>query len=286
MRRWCSVLAVATAAGFVAPAAPYQVAPHPTQQTPASKERDKRTSGGQVPGSAIIVQQDAVQKELKLTPDQRKAIHELPQVIKKKFEADFEAMYKLQGEERRAKSAEIREKHTAEFPKALDEVLTQTQRTRFKQLQLQHRGGDAFTQKEVIAALQLSEEQQSQIKEITRQRVKTNRKELLNQIDKVLDDTQRKRWAELVGAPFEFKSPDPEPAIEKSNARTIDPKLTVGSREWVDACIEAWKPNEDETRITQIGWAKTIQQAKELAKEHRRPVFLFNFSGRIEQNRC
>lgn len=45
-------------------------------------------------------------------------------------------------------------------------------------------------------------------------------------------------------------------------------------------------PAVDERRMDEIGWARDIRDALRLAKEHRRPVFLFTHDGRIAAGRC
>jgi hypothetical protein len=45
-------------------------------------------------------------------------------------------------------------------------------------------------------------------------------------------------------------------------------------------------PAESERRLDEIGWATDIRHALQLAKEHRRPVFLFTHDGRMAVGRC
>lgn len=46
------------------------------------------------------------------------------------------------------------------------------------------------------------------------------------------------------------------------------------------------QPKAEEKRFDEIGWAKDIREAKRLAKEHNRPVFLFTHDGRMNIGRC
>jgi hypothetical protein len=48
---------------------------------------------------------------------------------------------------------------------------------------------------------------------------------------------------------------------------------------WVERHVRDWQPTADERRFDQIGWARDIRDALRLAKEHRRPVFLFTYDG-------
>ena len=54
----------------------------------------------------------------------------------------------------------------------------------------------------------------------------------------------------------------------------------------IDALVaERWtKPAEK--RFDEIGWADDIRHALSLAKEHRRPLFLFTMDGRVNTGRC
>jgi len=55
---------------------------------------------------------------------------------------------------------------------------------------------------------------------------------------------------------------------------------------WVDQRVHQWQPTEKEKRWETIGWAKDIRDAIRLAREHRRPVFLFTLDGRMGVGRC
>jgi hypothetical protein len=47
----------------------------------------------------------------------------------------------------------------------------------------------------------------------------------------------------------------------------------------VDKRIEDWQPTKPERAFEEIGWAKDLREALRLAKEHRRPAFLFTYDG-------
>jgi hypothetical protein len=67
------------------------------------------------------------------------------------------------------------------------------------------------------------------------------------------------------------------PAIPVTNAALAD---------WVNQRAEQWQPTRAERRFDQIGWARDIQAAERLAKEHGRPVFLFTHDGHMATGRC
>ena len=54
----------------------------------------------------------------------------------------------------------------------------------------------------------------------------------------------------------------------------------------IDAKIAAWSPKPAEKRFDEIGWAQDIRTALKLAKETRRPVFLFTMDGQVNIGRC
>jgi hypothetical protein len=72
------------------------------------------------------------------------------------------------------------------------------------------------------------------------------------------------------------------PAVE----RPATPVTDAGLADWVNQRVEEWQPTREERRFDQIGWARDIQSAERLAKEHGRPVFLFTHDGRMATGRC
>jgi hypothetical protein len=66
-----------------------------------------------------------------------------------------------------------------------------------------------------------------------------------------------------------------------SSATTADDELA-----WVKTRVAELQPTAKEKRFDEIGWAKDIREAKRLAKEHNRPVFLFTHDGRMNIGRC
>ena len=68
-----------------------------------------------------------------------------------------------------------------------------------------------------------------------------------------------------------------------SNARYSDPDKLA---KWVDRRVRQLQPTKDERRIDEIGWAKTVLEAERLAREYKRPIFLFTYDGNIDTGRC
>ena len=46
------------------------------------------------------------------------------------------------------------------------------------------------------------------------------------------------------------------------------------------------EPRAEEKRFDEIGWATEIREARRLAAQHQRPVFLFTHDGRMNIGRC
>jgi hypothetical protein len=63
-------------------------------------------------------------------------------------------------------------------------------------------------------------------------------------------------------------------------------KTTVRDAAWIDQRVKDWQPTAEEKRFDEIGWAKDIREAEKLARENKRPVFLFTHDGRMNFGRC
>jgi hypothetical protein len=55
---------------------------------------------------------------------------------------------------------------------------------------------------------------------------------------------------------------------------------------WVDERVREWQAKPSERKFDQFGWVTEIRAALELARKHRRPVFLFTHDGRMAVGRC
>jgi hypothetical protein len=68
--------------------------------------------------------------------------------------------------------------------------------------------------------------------------------------------------------------------VAQDNRVLDDPRPTVAKR------VQLWQPVAAERRFDEIGWAADILQARRLAREHNRPVFLFTHDGHMAVGRC
>jgi hypothetical protein len=70
-------------------------------------------------------------------------------------------------------------------------------------------------------------------------------------------------------------SPVPAPALPDAELKTV-----------VDQRVRALQPSASDRRFDEIGWAREIVTAQRLARESKRPVFLFTHDGRMNLGRC
>jgi hypothetical protein len=162
----------------------------------------------------MLLGQESVQKELKLTPDQ---IEKTKAALDKQGQA-FQELQGLQGEERAKKFDEMRK----EADKTIAEILKPDQAKRLKQITLQQQGvRGAVANPEIAKELAITEDQKGKIQEIQEETGKQmkelfqggfseeNRKKMteINKAanDKVmvlLTDDQKAKWKEITGEPF------------------------------------------------------------------------------------
>ncbi len=166
------------------------------------------------PSPMMLLGQESVQKELKLTPDQ---IEKTKAALDKQREA-FQGLGNLQGEERAKKFEEMRK----EADKTIAEILKPDQAKRLKQITLQQQGvRGAVANPEIAKELGITEDQKGKIQEIQEETGKQmqelaqggfseeNRKKM-QEISKaandkvmgLLTDDQKSKWKEITGEPF------------------------------------------------------------------------------------
>lgn len=172
-------------------------------------------------GGLFLLQNEAVQKELKLAEEQISQAREAGQKLRERFSADLQGFRDKTEAERR----ELTEKMTAETKKLLAEVLKPEQQKRFEQIQLQARGVQAFISEEVRKGLTITEEQAEKIQSIAAEsaqqmreafqaaqgdfqaaasKVQDIRKGAVEKATALLSEDQKKAWADMIGAPFEL----------------------------------------------------------------------------------
>ena len=74
--------------------------------------------------------------------------------------------------------------------------------------------------------------------------------------------------------------------IATLDAGSAEPQPGARDLAWVERRAQELEPAARERRIDEIGWASDIRQARRLAAENSRPVFLFTHDGHINTGRC
>jgi hypothetical protein len=164
----------------------------------------------------MLVGQESVQQELKLSEEQVKKVDEY---LAKQRET-FSGLRDLSREERQQKLAELGKAGRG----TLDAILDETQRTRLRQITLQQRGARAFADPQVAEALGLDDEQKSRLQDLAdkareemrslfqgaaggdrtelRKKLEAARAAASEKIQGLLTAEQQAKWKELIGEPF------------------------------------------------------------------------------------
>lgn len=177
--------------------------------------------GGRLGGPMLmlgLLRNQQVQQELKLTDQQKQQLEQLGEQWREKMRG----LRDLPPEERRQKGEGMR----AEVEKQLATTLNEQQMKRLKQIALQVEGYAALERPEIADQVGLTKEQRQKIRDILRQaaekrreafqqgrsdrqaafqRMREIRQWVDGEIEKLLTAEQKKKWQELVGAPFKFE---------------------------------------------------------------------------------
>ena len=136
---------------------------------PATAQPPQGRFGGGFGGRGnvgFLVQNEAVQKELKIDKDLAAKVAEAVKKVNDKHADAFAKLRDLEGDERRTKTRELTQTVSTETLAAVTEVLNPDQVKRLKQIELQRAGADAYIRSEIQAALKLSAEQKDKVKVI------------------------------------------------------------------------------------------------------------------------
>lgn len=162
--------------------------------------------------SILLVRPD-VQKELNLTAQQKAKIEEMQQAMRRAREE----LRSLPPDQRRRHMAELRQKNDP------TSVLTETQKKRLRELELQWQGPTALMNPEIAKEVGLTQEQRAKIMGILReqfqglrdrspqggvrdpQALEKAREEAEKKILEVLTPAQRQKWDQMLGKPFNFE---------------------------------------------------------------------------------
>jgi Spy/CpxP family protein refolding chaperone len=189
-----------------------------------------RGRGGQGRGGFNLLANADVQKELKITDEQKQKIEDLTKKLQDKFGPEFRKLQDLSQDEQREKRGELMRKQQEETNKGAAEILNADQVKRYKQIQFQSRmrfmGPGVLNDAEVQKHLNLNDDQKDKIKTISEdytkdvreifqggggnfqenaQKMNDLRKEAMKKVESVLNDEQKKTLKDLSGAPFELR---------------------------------------------------------------------------------
>jgi hypothetical protein len=184
----------------------------------------QRGRGGFGGGPAMLVNNEAVQKELKLSEDQVTKGKEALQGVTEKFQEEFAKLRDLDQDERRAKMPELMAKQSEETYAALEKVWKPEQIKRLKQISVQQQGLRAFMNPAVDKALKLTDDQKEKIRSLQMEqgeemqglrgggggdpaemmkKIGALNKEFTAKAVAMLTPEQKTEWKELTGAPFD-----------------------------------------------------------------------------------
>jgi len=176
----------------------------------------------------MLLQNEGVQKELKLSEDQIQKIKDVSEKTREKYREQFESLRSSSSDqsEQREKMQALFRTASEETAKELAGILKPEQDKRLKQIGLQQRGVQAFQDPEVEKELKLTDDQKESIRTIAqdaaqemreafqgaqgnfqelREKGAALRKESMNKAMAVLTDEQKKTWKSLTGEPFELR---------------------------------------------------------------------------------
>lgn len=181
-------------------------------------------------GSALVMRPD-VQRDLKLTDQQKGQVDGLMQRMRSRIEA-----IRGQGQQPGGGNMQAFAEIQRETSEGINRILTEQQRKRLGEIRLQLAGPMALAQPEVQTQLNLTQQQRSQLRELQAANVQKNRemmeraragqldrtqiraereklqKEATESMLKILTAEQAARWRQMQGAPFQA-----DPNIQAGN---------------------------------------------------------------------
>jgi hypothetical protein len=168
----------------------------------------------------FLAMNPGVQKELKVTDEQKDKLKEAATKVREDHKDDFAKFRDLSDEEKQKLMKAVSE----ETDKALGKVLDDKQMKRLRQIGLQQQGAFAFMNPEIQGKLKLTNDQKEKIKTINeeagqkmrelfqggfneeaRTKMTQLRKETMDKITGAMTDDQKKTWKEMTGEPFEVQ---------------------------------------------------------------------------------
>jgi hypothetical protein len=175
-------------------------------------------------GPLQLLQNKDVQKELQLTDEQLNKARQMMGKVFGKYQPEFAKLGEIPSEQRRAKVDSLLKAIGTDMEKEAQGIFKPEQIKRFKEIELQQRGAEAFEDPTVRERLKLTQEQQKKIEAIKADAAKEYQalkdkgnfpgaaektaavgKAAADKVIALLTEDQKKAWKELTGKPFEVK---------------------------------------------------------------------------------
>jgi Spy/CpxP family protein refolding chaperone len=196
-----------------------------TAQEQEKKKRQGPPGGGfGFGGPGFLLRNDSVQKELKVSDDQKTKLKEAVEKVREDHKGDFAKLQDVPEDQRMEKAGEIMRAQAKDYYKAAAGVLDDKQIKRLKQIDIQQQGTRALSDPDIQKGLKITDEQKKKIlaiseeqgkkmrelfgggfNEETRKKMADLRKETEDKVNAVLTDDQKKTLKEMKGEPFEIK---------------------------------------------------------------------------------
>ena len=167
--------------------------------------------------SAALIGLAEVQRELKLTDEQKPQVGDVLSKMQEQTRSVFESfnpqeIFTLEEKERDERFAKMRtkmEEVTKQTSERLGRILDKKQSVRFAELQLQRGGVGTLVREDIAKQLKLSDEQRDKLRGVIEQNppffaTPDQRKKVESDAIALLNDSQKDQWAKLKGADFKF----------------------------------------------------------------------------------
>ncbi len=173
-----------------------------------------------------LFQNPNISQALGLTPPQLAQLNTANQWLQASFRRESGQLGRYSDPQRNARMQDLMRAYNAELMRAAAGIMTPPQFTRYQQLDLQHKGFDAFADVEVQQRLNLTEVQLQNLQALSQRnsqeiqalqqngqstpsepwrRYETSRQQSLNQTNGILTETQRRTWIQMLGPPLNLR---------------------------------------------------------------------------------
>src|SRR5262249_15197922 len=196
------------------------------QQQNQQQQNQQQQQQPQSPFGTPLHQNPDIRKSLNLTDQQIQRLNEANQRWQTQIQDELGRVEKLDERQRTARMQELQQNYWTDPMKSAATILSEPQATRYRQLGLQSRGLEAFSDPDVQKGLSLNDDQRQQLQAASARytqmmrdidlAAKTDRNDAVkmwdeaqrirhDQVQSILDGSQRRPWAGMIGEPYEFR---------------------------------------------------------------------------------